>query len=452
MTMRSTSANDKTKVRVSTAIRTVMATFVTSIGLAIVHFARSAAIPSMVYDGMPYLVVGALLVYVLRPHPTATSPPLINESRLANCNSSAVDYKRIIFARTPATHNRYCVIGAGFVGKRLIHTLLMRGEKHIVVFDMDPHACDAFKANPRVKFIRGNVTDYDQVYSAVKDSDVCFSTFAIIRFMDRLEHQAALSYNINVIGTENVVKACQKCNVQVLVQTSTSNVALQAKTVSLHMDEKADYVTRSDAPNHYGWSKAISEQLVLRAASSSLRTAAIRPCSAVFGAEDRHLLDSMLKLGRTPLPPNGGNTVLDFIPVDNVVFAHLLAEKGLLENPSQVNGEAFCVSNSAPMRLRDFVGLVDRIRPGGMMAIPTPQVLLKAMAYTIEFAKFLRLPVPRALDQLTGCTVEFLEISYAFNSRKAFDLLDYRPLFTVEQGIDLAVKEWLSGKVEPAFM
>ena len=37
--------------------------------------------------------------------------------------------------------------------------------------------------------------------------DTVYATFAIIRFMDRLPHQAALSYRINVVGTERILAA-----------------------------------------------------------------------------------------------------------------------------------------------------------------------------------------------------------------------------------------------------
>jgi len=268
--------------------------------------------------------------------------------------------------------------------------------------------------------------------------------------MDRLKHQAALSFKVNVVGTENVVRACKEAGVKVFVQTSTSNVNVSFGTCSMDMDEKVPYTTQENSCNHYSWTKAISEQIVLKADSEDgMRTGSIRPCSAVFGAKDGVLLEPFLNLGRAILPPNGGSGVLDFIPANNVVFAHLLLEKALTEKPNVVGGEAFCVSNSAPMSMRSFLAIVDRIRPGGVTAIPTPELMLTGLAYVVEGLNVLRVPLPRAIEPLTGCVMEYLNLHYAFNYRKAKDLLGYRPLYTVEQGVDLAVREWSAGKMLP---
>jgi len=411
-----------------------------------------SAIPTFIYEyssPLSYLFTGSILYYLMAPHPTAFSAPRLNRVALKNLNWKTVDWKAKVSELK--TGKRYAVIGAGFVGKKLIHTLLLRGETQIVAFDMDPKACDVFKGDQRVTFIRGDVTKYEQVLQAVQGADVVYATFAIIRYMDRLEKQAALSYNINVVGTENVVRACQAAHVKILVQTSTSNVCINAEQSTLDMDEKVDYVTRETSPNHYGWTKAIAEQIVLKADGfAGLRTAAVRPCSGVFGAEDRHLLDGFLKLGRTPLPPNGGSTVIDFVSVMNVVWGHLLAEHAMWTRPEEgIAGEAFCVSNNAPMRMIDFCGLVNHVRPGGLVTIPTPHRLLHGLAYAVEGATALGFKVPGVLGQLTAATVEYLELSYAFSSRKAHERLGYEPLFTVEQAVQMSVDEWLQGKMLP---
>lgn len=94
-----------------------------------------------------------------------------------------------------------------------------------------------------------------------------FSVFAIIRFMDRLASQYELSHNINVIGTENVVNACIESNVKVLIQTSTSSVFQTTVPGALHlgMDEHSPKCTRENATCHYGLTKMLAEEIVLKA-------------------------------------------------------------------------------------------------------------------------------------------------------------------------------------------
>ena len=400
-------------------------------------------------SSISYICVGAGLYYLIAPHPAAFSEPRLNHMALKKTNWKNVDWKQKIAQMK--TGKRYTVIGAGFVGKKLIHSLLLRGETQIVAFDMDPKACDVFKGDSRVTFVRGDVTKYEQVLQVVHGADVVYATFAIIRYMDRLENQASLSYNINVVGTENVVRACQACNVKILVQTSTSNVSINAQQATLNMDEKTEYVTRENSPNHYGWTKAIAEQIVLKADGiAGVRTGAIRPCSGVFGADDRHMLDNMLKLGRSPLPPNGGATVIDFISVMNVVYGHLLLEQALWARPDDgVAGEAFCVSNNAPMRMLDFCAIVNHFRPGGLVLFPTPHRLLHGLSYVVEALIGMGVKVPGQLGLLTAATVEYLELSYAFSSRKAHQRIGYEPAFTVEEAVQMAVEEWQVGQMLP---
>jgi len=103
------------------------------------------------------------------------------------------------------TGDQYLVIGVGFVGKRLVQRLLDRGETRIRLFDITP--VNSFAGNPHVEYVRGDVTKLDQVSKACEGVDTVYSIFAIIRFMDRLEHQAALSYRINVGGVRCCILA-----------------------------------------------------------------------------------------------------------------------------------------------------------------------------------------------------------------------------------------------------
>ena len=398
---------------------------------------------------LSYVILILGLYWLMAPNPAAFSRPRINKRAIRNADWRAVGWeKRVAELKTG---KQYVIIGAGFVGRKLIHSLLLRGETKITAFDMDPHACDQFKNDSRVKFIRGDVTKYDQLVEAVRGADVVYATFAIIRFMDNLDHQAALSYRINVDGTNNVIRACQECGVKILVQTSTGNVALDGETCDLHMDEKTEYVTRENSPNHYGWTKAIAEQLVLKADKvNGVRTGAIRPCSAVFGAQDRHFLDVMLNLGRTILPPNGGSAVMDMVSVMNVVWGHLLLEDALWKRADDgVAGEAFCISNEHPIRMVDFCALINEFRPGGITVIPTPEKLLIGLSYIVELAAYLKKPFPGQLGQLTRATIRFLDMSYVFSSRKARDCLGYEPIFSMEDAMQMSVEEWQIGDMLP---
>ena len=86
-------------------------------------------------------------------------------------------------------------------------------------FDIAPK--NPYEGDSRVEYICGDVCKQADIESAMRGVETCYSTFAIIRFCDRLPHQAELSYKINVGGTERVIEASRKCNVQNLIVTST---------------------------------------------------------------------------------------------------------------------------------------------------------------------------------------------------------------------------------------
>lgn len=270
--------------------------------------------------------------------------------------------------------------------------------------------------------------------------------------MDRFDHQMQLSFRINVGGTENVVKACTESNVKLLIQTSTSNCCVALDQTTFSMDEKSEYVTRENTPNAYGFTKAVAEQIVLKAdKTNGMRTAALRPCSAVIGSEDKMMLETMLNLGRTILPPSGGGAVIDFVYVNNVVYGHFLLEKALWEKPDEgIAGEAFCVSNNNPMRMLDLTALVNVLRPGGVISIPTPERLMKLIAIGVETIAYFGFQIPGQLGLFTKTTCDFLDMSYVFSSRKAATRLGYEPLFTVEEAVQMAVEEWQLGQTLPA--
>ena len=184
--------------------------------------------------------------------------------------------------KAPATGKSYLVIGTGSVGLIIMEALVERGEKKVKGLDVVAPRRGVEGAT----FAVGNVTDYSSIKAACEGVDVVYLTVALIRYYERLQYQYAASHAVNVTGTGNVLRACAECGVQVLVQTSTSNVCVAPALVSTSMDESSELVGPQNSPNHYGWTKAQAETMVLAAngaplepaARGALQTVAVRPC------------------------------------------------------------------------------------------------------------------------------------------------------------------------------
>jgi len=365
----------------------------------------------------------------------------------------ATDWKRrkglaaVVREQAPRTGKRYLIVGTGSVGLNIIDALMARGETHVSGFDI---VAPKRRADG-VKFIQGSVNDLPVLLEACKDVDVVYGTFALIRYYERLQWQYAASHAVNVEGTENMIRACRRAGVKKLIQTSTSNVCIDPdKLTNDLMDEKSALVTESSSPNHYGWTKVQAETAVLAADSPTLRTVSVRPCSGIFGPEDMFITEKHIKEGHAqifiPEP------TIDYVYVENVVLGHLLAEVALESNPSQVGGQAFCISNNEPFQadnlfrsLKFFYDqklFIDESPRQSMKISYLPRRLLVGIAYANEaFQALTHRRVTGELAPLTPAMVILAKCSYSFSSAKAKRLLGYEPLYTVDEALQRTVSQ-----------
>jgi nucleoside-diphosphate-sugar epimerase len=345
------------------------------------------------------------------------------------------------------------MFSAGFLGSRIIESLLQRKEK-VIVFDFASN--NSWSTDSRITYIKGDVTKYEEVKQACQGINTVFFTAAIINFMDNLPYQYEASYRVNVIGTENVVKACQEQKVRYLVQTSTLHVTIQnpyrntnslwslfsvpKKSVILIKEDDA-YVTRDNATSHYGSTKALAEQIVLQANSSTLSTISIRP-PGIFGSHDHLVAEDMLHNSEYLFI--GFSMLIDWEYVDNICFSHLLAEAKLRTSNQSVSGHAFLISNNEAILNDCFRTMF--VYYGNLKATVGPPRLIWMLGYLIEILqrilgkRFPRLGHP--LNCLTLTALRIMDLDLSVTSTKAKDLLGYFDVFTVEEGIQLSVIEY----------
>lgn len=341
------------------------------------------------------------------------------------------------------TEKQYLVIGAGFLGTRIISALVLRGER-VRAFDMV--ISEALKTKfPEVMWIQGNVNDMDALRAACRGVDVVYSTFATIRYWESLPYQLPASMTVNVDGTTSVIEACLAENVPMLVSTSTSNVCVTKDlTIVQEFNEDTPYVNNLNAPHHYAYTKAIAEQLVLSANGKplanggKLQTVCVRPCSGIFGSNDRLVLERMLTNKKYEIVVT---SVIDWVYVDNVAWGHLLAERGLREKSDQVAGKSFCVSNNEVMSITDMLGYAMAMRPS-LTLQRLPRWLMFGMSDTLDFLRGIfkeRFPALGELQQLSRTSFVAAGLNYVLKSTRAATVLGYKPVFTVKEGVFLGV-------------
>ncbi len=244
--------------------------------------------------------------------------------------------------------------GTGFLGRRLVERLLAAG-RTVAVLGRTPSP-ELEKRG--VRFIRASLDNADAVRAACIGIETVFHTAAKVGVWGRYDD----FFRTNVLGTRALLEGCRAHGVQRLVYTSTPSVVYNGHDLA-NANESLPLTT--DCPSPYPLTKAIAEREVLAANCAGARTIALRP-HLIWGVGDPHLVPRVLdraRAGRLRIVGSGQNRV-DMVHVENVVDAHLLAERALEKchllndtssGPSRADGRAYFITNGEPVVLWDWI-------------------------------------------------------------------------------------------------
>jgi nucleoside-diphosphate-sugar epimerase len=113
--------------------------------------------------------------------------------------------------------------GAGFIGSNLAKRLVKEGHEVVVLDSLlrgNKLDKDTFAV---VRFVKGDVRDFNCVLDASKDCDVIFH-FAAVLGVDIVADNPVETMDVEVIGTRNVVDAAALNNVKKIMYASTSGI------------------------------------------------------------------------------------------------------------------------------------------------------------------------------------------------------------------------------------
>lgn len=123
--------------------------------------------------------------------------------------------------------------GTGTIGKSIVQTLLLESPEVIRVFSRDEHKQHELQnhSGPRnnVRYLIGDVRDYDRVHSAMQGIDYVFH-LAAMKHVPSCEYNPYEAVLTNVHGTNNVVRAALAQNVKKVVFTSTDKAISPTNT------------------------------------------------------------------------------------------------------------------------------------------------------------------------------------------------------------------------------
>jgi len=234
-------------------------------------------------------------------------------------------------------YNNVIIGGSGFIGTHLCKVLSKNSIKILDIIE------SPFESN----FEYCDIKQFDSINGKLGKAKLVVLLAAEHR--DDLK-PARLYYETNVNGTENVLRAMRKNNVNHLIFTST--VAMYGLNVKTPLE------TDSLAPfNHYGKSKLEAEKVLINwyNEDSKNRTLHIIRPTVVFGEGNRgnvYNLISQIASGKFAMIGNGENHK-SMAYVGNLAFFI----KYLLENPKP-GLEIYNYTNSPDLTINELVSLV----------------------------------------------------------------------------------------------
>jgi 2-alkyl-3-oxoalkanoate reductase len=270
--------------------------------------------------------------------------------------------------------------------------------------------------------VLGDVTDPAIVTRAAAGQDVVLHAAAKV---DVVGPWAEYKH-INVDGTRAVIDACRANHVPALVYVSSPSVAYAGRAL---VGVGAGPADPERARGDYSRSKAIAENLALRADSPELAVLVIRP-HLVWGPGDKQLVGRIVERARRGhLPVIGsGAALIDTTYVDNAADALQAAVRVC----RQVHAEALVVSNGEPRPVAEMLGQLCRAAgvhgPRGRvpfgLAAPAGTVMDKTWAILRR----------RDTPPLTRFLAEELATAHWFDQRRTRQALQWRPQVSLDEG------------------
>jgi UDP-glucose 4-epimerase len=247
--------------------------------------------------------------------------------------------------------------GAGFIGSHIAHRLLREGYEVVVLDNLSTGSRKNLAAiAERVRLVEGDVRDPATVRDCVAGCEVVFHEAAIVSVPYSVEHPQE-SHDVNIQGTINVLQAARDAKARRVVFASSAAIYGEEPTLpkveTMCPEPISPYGVEKITGEHYlrTWSKLFGvETVALRYFNVfGPRQDPRSPYSGVISI----FVDRIL--GGRPITFFGdGSQCRDFVYVDNVVDANLLAAT----RPG-VSGRAFNVACGKRTTLGELASLIE---------------------------------------------------------------------------------------------
>ncbi|KAA8623224.1 C-3 sterol dehydrogenase/C-4 decarboxylase family protein [Pyrenophora tritici-repentis] len=247
--------------------------------------------------------------------------------------------------------------GCGFIATSIISALLATKQYSITAIDINPPSLGSTTFTRSVRYVRCDILDISSLRSVFHEAQPAIVVHTVGAFTLGARRYSTRGqeflFKVNVDGTKNVVEASKECGARGLVYTSSTTVVLDKLDCDFRNVDEMWPVGEVDTG--YGLSKSIAETHTLTSSTPSFATTALR-LAPTFGPSDTTIIPTIhacIATHQTSFILGTGKNLQDYVYVENVAHAHVLAVSNLL-GPQTAAGEAFFITNGEPVTLRDF--------------------------------------------------------------------------------------------------
>ncbi|XP_040279454.1 3 beta-hydroxysteroid dehydrogenase type 7-like [Bufo bufo] len=348
--------------------------------------------------------------------------------------------------------------GCGFLGECIVKLLLKEEYvKEVKIFDLNETEAirNLETASTTVTLIKGDITDFDQISSAVKGVDVVIHTAALVDSLNIFPLKKLEA--INVGGTENVINACLAMNVPYLVYTSSIAAVGPNKNCDPMLRVTEDTVYSGELLLLYGKTKAQAEKLTLLANGKQTRngnkltTCVIRP-SSIYGEKSPTTLNNYKSARSNCNRINNfqsENIEQSFTYIGNIAWMHVLAAWQMQLQPDVLAGQAYYAYDETPFKQWAQLNhaLLTEIDPTFKIGKYIPYWKMWLIIFFYSLIKFIVSPFWNMKPFITFSVLKLITISYSYDTDKAFRHFGYKPLYTWEESKQRTCK-WLKQETQ----
>lgn len=314
--------------------------------------------------------------------------------------------------------------GGGFLGTSICKKLIEAGFS-VRSFSRKSYA---HLTQLGVECVRGDISNYLDVKSALDGAQAVIHVAAKAGIWGAYQE----FYKSNVVGTENILRACQQCQIDRLVYTSSPSVVFSGRDIEGADESSCSYPKKFLCA--YPQTKMLAEKKVLATnGKRGLATVALRP-HLIWGINDPHFLPRLIEKAKSGQLKKVGSLTnkVDVIWVENAADAHIQALLRLSSN-SQIAGKAYFLGQDEPVNLWAFIDhLLDCC---GLEPVDKRISFHTAFAIGSICESLFRFLSPSKEPPMTRFLALQLAKSHYFSHRQAVLDLGYAPQVSVGEGL-----------------